>query len=343
MNDLNLRPADECRFDVVVLGEVMLRLDPGHNRIRTTRQFSVSEGGGEYNVGRSLRRVFAQRAALVTAIGNNEVGWLLEDLLLQGGMNLDHIVWKQTDNLGRAHRNALYFAEQGFGIRSPRAVYDRAASATCALSPDDVDWDDLFGRIGARWLHTGGIFAGLSDSTHATCIAAMDAARRHGTIISFDVNFRPKLWSDTGGAEAAQRQADDFATRADVLFGVADLDAEITARHDTRRHPSVVANLIRTTHTASLHDLRARAWSAESGFIDTTGYNKINVLDRIGSGDAFAAGVIAGLLNDHNLSDAIEAGLAHAALTMTTPGDTSSSDADEINNVITGSSGDIGR
>jgi len=343
MGELTLRPKSECQFDIAVLGEVMLRLDPGTHRIRNARQFTVTEGGGEYNVGRSLRKVFSWRSALITAIGTNDVGWLLEDLLLQGGMNLDHVVWKETDDRGRWNRNAVYFAEQGFGIRTPKAVYDRASSAASTLSPGDIDWDHLFGDIGVRWFHTGGIFAGLSDSCRDICQEAMDAARRHGTVVSFDVNYRPKLWSDAGGADASRLQAEQFAASADVLFGVADIDAAVGSPHERRTEPTVIANLIRTTHSASAHDLRARAWSQTTGFVDSVSITDIAVLDRIGSGDSFAAGVIATLADGHDLEHALNVGVAHAALTMTTPGDTSSSDLDEINALISGSSREIGR
>jgi len=343
MGELTLRPKSECQFDIAVLGEVMLRLDPGTHRIRNARQFTVTEGGGEYNVGRSLRKVFSWRSALITAIGTNDVGWLLEDLLLQGGMNLDHVVWKETDDRGRWNRNAVYFAEQGIGIRTPKAVYDRASSAASTLSPGDIDWDHLFGDIGVRWFHTGGIFAGLSDSCRDICQEAMDAARRHGTVVSFDVNYRPKLWSDAGGADASRLQAEQFAASADVLFGVADIDAAVGSPHERRTEPTAIANLIRTTHSASAHDLRARAWSQTTGFVDSVSITDIAVLDRIGSGDSFAAGVIATLADGHDLEHALNVGVAHAALTMTTPGDTSSSDLDEINALISGSSREIGR
>lgn len=343
MGELTLRPSSECQFDIAVLGEVMLRFDPGTHRIRNARQFTVTEGGGEYNVGRSLRKVFSWRSALVTAIGTNEIGWLLEDLLLQGGMNLDHVVWKATDDRGRWNRNAVYFAEQGFGIRTPKAVYDRASSAASTLSPGDIDWDHLFGDIGVRWFHTGGIFAGLSDSCRDICQEAMDAARRHGTAVSFDVNYRPKLWSDAGGADASRLQAEQFAASADVLFGVADIDAVAGGPSEGTPAPTVIANLLRTTHSASAHDLRARAWSHASGFIDSVSLMDIAVLDRIGSGDSFAAGVIATLADGHDLAHALDVGVAHAAVTMTTPGDTSSSDPEEINSLIYGSSKEIGR
>jgi 2-dehydro-3-deoxygluconokinase len=217
------RTPDECRFDVVTLGEVMLRLDPGEGRVRTTRSFRVSEGGGEYNVGRSLRRVFGHRVASITAIGDNEVGRLLEDLLLQGGTDLDHVVWKDADDVGRQHRTPLNFTERGFGVRSARGVYDRANSATAEMSPDDVDWEHLFGDLGVRWFHTGGIFAGLSPSTFRTAQVAIETARRHGTVVSYDVNYRPSLWRATGGPEAHRRLTTELIGEVGVLFGV---DAE---------------------------------------------------------------------------------------------------------------------
>lgn len=341
MTQLTLRPASECTYDAVVLGEVMLRFDPGTHRIRTAREFTISEGGGEYNVGRALRRVFSQRSALVTAIGNNELGWLLEDFLLQSGLTLDHVVWKDTDDRGHHHRNPLYFAERGFGRRPPRAVFDRSHSATSALAPDDVDWDHIFGTLGVRWFHTGGIFAGLSDTTYRVAVTAMDAARRHGTVVSFDVNYRPKLWSASGGTDAALRQAEEFAARADVVFGVADLAEAVSSQTSTR--PRLIANLVRTTHSASRHDLAARAWADGVGYIDSPVQPNIDVLDRIGSGDAFAAGVIAELLNGSAVQHALNVGVAHAAIAMTTAGDTSSSDPEEIRQLLLGASAQIER
>lgn len=339
MNDeLTIRPAGECTFDVLTLGEVMLRFDPGEGRVRTARSFTVSEGGGEYNVGRALRRCFGQRAALVTAIGDNEVGRLLEDLLLQGGMNLDHVVWKPADDVGRQHRTPLNFTERGFGVRSPRGVYDRANSATAALSSGDVDWDHLFGVLGARWFHTGGIFAGLSDSTFEVARTAMAAARRHGTVVSYDINYRPSLWSALGGADSVRRMTSQLLSEVDVLFGVDGAEFGETVDQLVSEHPSlsVIAATRRVVHSASLNDWGGVAWSRSGGTTEGTRYPNLAVLDRVGGGDGFASGLIYGLLERRSLAEALELALAHGALVMTTPGDTSSVDLEDVKRLASG-------
>ena len=333
-----IRPADECRYDVVTLGEVMLRFDPGEGRVRSTRAFSVSEGGGEYNVGRALRRCFGQRVSHITGVGDNDVGLLLEDLMRQGGDALDHVVRKATDAYGRRHRTPLNFTERGFGLRSSRGVYDRAHSATAALAPDDVDWDRLFGDLGVRWLHTGGIFAGLSASTLAVTQAALDAARRHGTVVSYDINFRPSLWAASGGAAGASELTAQLLDGVDVLFGV---DAarfsvvvdELAASHGRL---AAIASPVRGVHSASRNDWRGVAWSATTGVVEGLGFDRIEVLDRVGSGDGFAAGVIFGLLTGETLPDALRLGIAHGALVMTTAGDTSSVDLEEVRRLADG-------
>ncbi len=161
---LELRPAAECRYDVVSLGEVMLRLDPGEGRIRTARTFQAWEGGGEYNVARGLRRCFGLRGAVVTAFADNEIGRLVEDFILQGGVDTHFIQWVPYDGIGRNVRNGLNFTERGFGVRGAVGISDRGNTAASQLKPGDVDWDHIFGELGVRWFHTGGIFAALSET-----------------------------------------------------------------------------------------------------------------------------------------------------------------------------------
>src|SRR5215475_10832652 len=170
---LRLRDRDECRYDLVALGEVMLRLDPGEGRIKTARAFRAWEGGGEYNVARGLRRCFGQRTAIVTALADNAVGWLLEDLMLQGGMDTSFVQFVPFDGIGRTVRNGLNFTERGFGLRGARGVSDRGHTAASKLAPDAVDWERLFGDLGVRWFHTGGIYAALSATTQDVIEAAM--------------------------------------------------------------------------------------------------------------------------------------------------------------------------
>ncbi|MEU4693984.1 sugar kinase [Actinoplanes sp. NPDC023714] len=311
MTSLPLRDADTCRYDLVSLGEVMLRLDPGEGRVRTTRTFRVSEGGGEYNVARALRRVFGMRTAVVTALADNEVGRLVEDCMLTGGVDTSLVRWVPYDGVGRSVRNGLNFTERGFGVRGALGVSDRGHSAASQMAPGDVDWDHLFGVLGVRWFHTGGIFAALSASARAVVGEAVEAARRHGTIVSYDVNYRPSL--DNGS------------------LGLPDVDVAIGVP-DVRKFPdlSVAATTTRRVLSASRNDFGAVAWSPATGVVRATERTGLEVLDRVGSGDSFASGLIYGLLTGRPLEIALEYGAAHGALAMTTPGDTSMATAAEV-------------
>ena len=216
---LTVRPKASCRFDLVALGEVMLRLDPGDERIATTRQFRVWEGGGEYNVARGLKRCFGLDTAIVTALVDNPVGRLVQDLIYQGGVDQSHLRWVADDGVGRMVRNGLNFVERGFGIRPALGCSDRGHTAISRLAPGMVDWDRLFGHDGVRWFHTGGIFAALSESTAAVAEEAMAAAQRHGVVVSYDLNYRPSLWKGIGGRERAQVVNRALARHVDVMLG----------------------------------------------------------------------------------------------------------------------------
>src|SRR5271169_1583529 len=172
---IQLRDPSTCKFDQISLGEVMLRLDPGEGRIRTARRFSAWEGGGEYNTSRGLRKCFGLRTAVCTALVDNEVGHLVEDMIMQGGVATDFIQWREDDGIGRTVRNGLNFTERGFGLRGALGVSDRGHTAASQLKPGDFDWDRIFGELGVRWLHTGGIFAALSDTTPKLVIEAVQA------------------------------------------------------------------------------------------------------------------------------------------------------------------------
>jgi 2-dehydro-3-deoxygluconokinase len=354
MAALTLRDPDTCRYDAVSLGEVMLRLDPGDGRVRTTRQFQVWEGGGEYNVTRGLRRCFGLRTAVVTAFADNEVGRLAEDLILQGGVDPSLIRWVAYDGVGRTVRNGLNFTERGFGLRGAVGVSDRGHTAASQLRKGDVDWDHIFGVLGARWLHTGGIFAGLSDTTPDVVEEAMAAAHRHGTVISYDLNYRPSLWKDIGGKARAQEVNQRLARYVDVMIGneedfTASLGFEVAATgadlttldpanfrtmigEASAAYPnfSVIATTLRAVRSATVNDWGAVAWSAQTGFVEATHRPALEIFDRVGGGDSFASGLIYGLLTGRNLADAVEYGAAHGALAMTTPGDTSMATLAEV-------------
>jgi 2-dehydro-3-deoxygluconokinase len=362
---IETRPASECELDVLALGEVMLRLDPGEQRIRTARRFDVWEGGGEYNVARALSSVFGLRAGVVTALVDNEVGRLLESLIRQGGVDTSLIRWEDFDGIGRRARNGLNFTERGFGVRAALGVSDRAGTAISQLAPGAVDWDDLLGRRGVRWLHTGGIFAGLSELSALVAEEAMAAAQRHGTVVSYDTNYRPSLWADIGGPARAREINSELARHVDVMIGNAtDFEAALGTEHApegldrgplddfgaaatelARRMPwlKVVATTLRSVHSASDNDWRAVAWTPASGVLASTAREHLAVLDRVGGGDGFAAGLVYGLLQGEDLGTSVELGAAHGALAMTTPGDTSMATLDEVCALALGASARVRR
>jgi 2-dehydro-3-deoxygluconokinase len=332
-----------CEFDLVSLGEVMLRLDPGEGRVRTARRFEAWEGGGEYNVARSLRKVFGLRAGVVTALADNEIGRLVENLVMQGGVDTSLIRWEQCDGVGRTVRNGINFVERGFGVRGSLGASDRGHTAVSQLAPGMVDWEDLFGRRGVRWMHTGGVFAGLSDSTAAVAEEAMAAAHRHGTVVSYDVNYRPSLWEATGGIDAFNAVTDRLARHADVLVGLARADATPETTAAAMPWLSVVATTLRTVHTAGDNDWQAIGWSPETGTLTSVRREHLAILDRIGGGDGFASGLIYGLLRDEGLQQSLELGAAHGALVMTTPGDTSMASLGEVIALASGGSARVRR
>jgi len=216
---LEIKPKESCRYDLISLGEVMLRLDPGEGRIHTARQFRVWEGGGEYNVARGLRRCFGMRTAIVTALADNAVGRLIEDCILQGGVDTSFLRWVAHDGVGRSVRNGLNFTERGFGIRGALGVSDRGHTAASQMKKGDIGWEDLFDRVGVRWFHTGGIFAALSESTPEVIEEAMKAARKYGTVVSYDLNYRPSLWKSIGGKNRAREVNRRLAPYVDVMLG----------------------------------------------------------------------------------------------------------------------------
>jgi 2-dehydro-3-deoxygluconokinase len=364
---LQPRPERDCRYDLVSLGEVMLRLDPGEGRIRTARNFRVWEGGGEYNVARGLRRCFGMRTAVVTAFAENDVGRLLEDLVLTGGVDTSFVRWLPYDGIGRSVRNGLNFTERGFGVRGAVGVSDRGLSAASQLRPQDIDWDDLFGRLGARWFHTGGIYAGLSEGTPDVVLAAMQAARRHGTLISYDLNYRPSLWQAIGGPQRAREVNTRLVVLVVVLLGneedftaalgfevtgtgtgYTDLDtAAFRAMIDqvTQRFANlqVIATTLREVRTATVNDWGAVGWSRTQGFAQATARPGLEILDRVGGGDSFASGLIYGLLTGTDLATALEYGAAHGALAMTTPGDTSTASLREVEALMRGAGARVQR
>ena len=356
---LKVKPASACAYDVLSLGEVMLRLDPGEGRIRTARGFTAWEGGGEYNVARGLRKCFGQRAAVCTAFVDNEVGHLIEDLILQGGVATDFIHWREDDGIGRSVRNGLNFTERGFGIRGAVGVPDRGNSAASQLKPGDFDWDHIFGKLGVRWFHTGGIFAALSESTAALTLEAVKAAQKHGTVVSYDLNYRPSLWKSIGGLKKAQEVNRAIAKHVDVMIGneedyTASLGFEVKgADHSlsqieteafkamiqtaVKDYPNfkVAATTLRRVISATKNDWSAICWH-DGNFHASRLYPELEILDRVGGGDSFASGLAFGFLEFNDVQKAVEYGAAHGALASTTPGDTSMATRKEVEKQIAG-------
>jgi 2-dehydro-3-deoxygluconokinase len=362
---LQIKQASDCRWDLVALGEVMLRLDPGVGRIHTARHFDVWEGGGEYNVARGLRRCFGLRTAVLTALADNPVGRLVEDLMLQGGVDPSLVRWVSYDGVGRSVRNGLNFTERGFGPRAAVGCSDRGHTAVSQLAAGDFDWDQIFGVLGARWLHSGGIFCALSETTPAVAQSAFESAKRHGTMVSYDLNYRDSLWRSVGGQAKARDVNRSLMKYVDVLFGneedfSAALGFEVEGTDESfaelstdgfRRmigrvvetFPNIktVATTLRTARTATMNGWGAIGYH-DGQFFEAT-QQDTEIFDRVGGGDSFASGFICGLLEGRGLEWAVRCGVAHGALAMSTPGDTSMASRSEVERLMKGKSARISR
>jgi len=366
MATLNIKPAESCHYDLLALGEVMLRLDPGEGRIRTAREFKAWEGGGEYNVARGLRRCFGLRTALCTAFAENDIGRLIEDFILQGGVDTQFIKWVSYDGVGRTVRNGLNFTERGFGVRGAVGIPDRGNSASSQLRAGDFDWDRIFGKTGVRWFHTGGIFAALSDTTPALLIEAVQAAKKHGTVVSYDLNYRPSLWKSVGGQQRAREVNREIAKFVDVMIGneedftaclgfevegadehISKIDVSAFKRmieQAVKMFPNfkIAATTLRAVKSATRNDWGAICWAAGK-FHEAQQRSDLEILDRVGGGDSFASGLIYGFLRFNDAQKAVEYGAAHGALAMTTPGDTSMASLKEVKALVEGGSARVQR
>jgi len=363
---LKIKPKENCKWDIVSLGEVMLRLDPGDRRIHTARTFDVWEGGGEYNVARGLKRCFGLDAAVVTALADNPVGRLVQDLIYQGGVDQSHTKWLKYDGVGRTVRNGLNFTERGFGVRAALGCSDRGHTAVSQLRRGDIDWEKIFGEEGSRWFHTGGIFCALSESTPEVASEAMEIAKKHGTLISYDLNYRDSLWRSIGGQSAAQKVNRELAKYVDVMLGneedfTACLGYEVEGQDEFHSkldvgnfermikkavadYPNfqVVATTLRNAKTASVNDWGAVCFT-DGNLCQSTLREDLEIFDRVGGGDSFASGLIYGFLTGESPQFAVDCGAAHGALAMTTPGDTTMATLSDVQRVMKGGGARVAR
>ena len=353
---IDIKSPESCQYDCVSLGEIMLRLDPGEGRVHTARDFKAWEGGGEYNVTRGLRRCFGLNTAVVTAFADNPIGRLIEDCVLQGGVDTEFVQWVDYDGIGRTVRNGLNFTERGFGIRGAVGCPDRGNTAAAQLKPGDIDWDTIFGKRGARWFHTGGIFAALSETTPEVTLEAVKAAKQHGTIVSYDLNYRPSLWKDFGGLEKCREVNREIAKYVDVMIGneedftaclgfevegvdenISEIPVEAFKKmigQATSEFPNfqATATTLRAVKTATVNDWSAIAWH-DGTFYESMQFPGLEIMDRVGGGDSFASGLIYGFLATNDPQEAVDYGCVHGALAMTTPGDTTMASLKEVEKI----------
>jgi 2-dehydro-3-deoxygluconokinase len=359
MTALIVKPAADARWDCLSFGEVMLRFDPGFGRVRNARSFQVWEGGGEYNVARAMRKCWGKRAAVVTALPQNDLGWLVEDLIMQGGVDMSHVIWRDFDGLGRNTRVGLNFTEKGFGIRPALGCSDRGHSAASQIRPGEVNWERIFGEEGVRWFHTGGIFAALASNTAEAVIEAVEVAKKYGTVVAYDLNYRASLWKSQGGKDAAQRINRAIARHVDVMIGneedftaclgfaVEGSDEHLTnieidgfrkmIETAVAAFPNfrVAATTLRNARTASFNDWSAILWH-DGRIHESVKRENLEIYDRVGGGDGFASGLAYAFLEGKGAQAAVEYGAAHGALAMTTPGDTSMVRVSEVEAAMAG-------
>lgn len=341
MINLKLKAQSECEFDLVALGEILLRFDPANERIHNARSFLVFDGGAEYNVSRGLSKVFSQKTSIVTALADNPLGRLAEDFAMNAGVDCSEIIWREHDGFGADARNGLYFIERGYGIRPPNSVFDRGNTAISQLDVGEIDWKKIFGKT--RWLHTGGVFVGLSGTTPNVAIEAMKAARENGVVVSYDLNYRNSIWKNRGGIDAANELNKKLLPFADVVFGiigsdfkssVAEFDGEsfqLAAENMLEDFPNIkiVASTLRDVKSAHCHSFSGVCY-ADGDIFKAQNFENVEFLDRVGSGDSFDSGFIYSLLNEKDLSFAINCGAAHGALAMMNIGDNSMATAEEV-------------
>lgn len=359
---LKIRSESDCELDLLTLGECMIRLSPpGHQRIELTPYFEAWAGGGEYNVSYALAR-FGLRTGWVSKLVENSLGWFIRNHARTSGMDISEVLWVPYDGSGRADRVGLNFTEVGIGVRASVTMYDRGHTAISHVKPGEIGWKRIFSERGVRWFHTGGIFTALSESCAAVAREALQAAHEAGTIVSYDLNFRSKLWTSERAIEVTRElvpyitvligNEEDFQK---VLgFEVAGTDEHLTKLPvdaykdmvrrvvDTYPNVQIVGTTLREVVSGLINNWSAIAYY-DGQFHESRRYEGLEIEDRVGGGDGFCSGLVYGLLNDTSMQDSVNFGAAHGALLQSTRGDTSMITLDEVEHVMGGGSARIKR
>jgi len=359
---MKIKEPKDCKYDLVSLGEVMVRLSPpGHGRIEFSPVLEVWAGGGEYNVAYALSRL-GLRTGFASRLVDNPVGRILLNHGRSVGVDMSHVVMAKYDGVGRADRVGLNFTEVGTGVRASVTMYDRGHSAASNLKPGMIDFKKIFKEQGVRWLHTGGIFTALSDGTAAVCKEALTAAKENGTIISYDLNFRSKLWN----SQKAQQVTRELVPLIDCLIGneedfqkvlgfeVPGVDENLSAL-DTSAYKKMVENVVKAYPNVKVVGTTLREvksglvnnWSAilyvDGKFFESRRFENLEIEDRVGGGDGFSSGFAFGFLTGKTPQECVDLGAAHGALLQSTRGDSSQIDLEELTHVFKGGSARIKR
>jgi len=366
MSSLNVRK-DSCDLDFLSLGALVNRLDPGVIPFRKARNLEIHISGGEYNVAANLSDCFGLKTGVATAMVKYPLGELVQARVREMGVT-PFYKWFDHDGV-RGPNIATVYSDRGHGVRPPVVFYNRSNEAGALLKPGDFDWKGIFDK-GVRWFHSGGIFASLSETTAPLIIEGMKAAKASGAITSFDLNYRAKLWASVGGAERGQKVIKEIAANLDCIVGnEEDLqmglgiaggpEVAASAKHASSKldpeaffklidkvvaqHPNIrmVATTLREVHSTNRHDWAAVLWLDGKRYVSPTA--QLDVIDRIGGGDGFAAGLIYGLLTGREPEEALRLGWAHGALLTTFPGDVTMARLEEVEAFAKGGSARVQR
>jgi len=361
MSNSALQIPSKGEIDFLSLGALVHRLDSGVYPFHKASTLAVHVSGGEFNTSANLSDCFGMRTAVASAMVEYPVGDLINERVRAMGVRTFYKRFKHDG--ARGPNMATVYSDRGQGVRAPVVFYNRSNEAAALLKPGDFDWNAIFGS-GVRWFHSGGIFAALSETTSELIIEAMQAAKSHGAIVSFDLNYREKLWSSSGGHQRALDVMSRIVRHVDVLVGnEEDLQKglgipgpEVAAKSGldsdaflamidnvVSRHPQikVLATTLREVHSTNRHTWSAVAWVSGNAYVAPT--CELDVHDRVGGGDGFASGLIYGLMTGETPEEALKLGWAHGALVTTFPGDTTMATVEQVRAFAKGGSARIQR